>query len=60
MPRGDAPGFRDAAAEDYALITPMPAAPLAVSPDLLPTFQYVKHQRGTPRAQRIRIGAFGD
>lgn len=59
--RGDLPGFRDAAADDYSLVAPLGApVPLrpAVPPELLPTSQYVKHQNGKPRPEPPNLGAF--
>jgi hypothetical protein len=65
MKRGDLPGFRDLAAEDYALPATAPVgAPVALRPDvpveLLPTSQYVKHQQGRPRAEPLTLGALGE
>jgi len=64
VPRGDSPGFRDVAAEDYALASPL-GAPVSLRPDisaeLLPVAQYVKHRLGKPRkAEPPSLGAFGE
>jgi hypothetical protein len=68
LTRGDLPGFRDLKGEDYALAgqgsagpagsagTPVALQP-AVPVELLPTMQYVKHQRGRPRGQPLTVGA---
>ena len=66
MLRGVAPGFRDAASEEYALVPPGPGAavPVALRPDLpaelLPSSRYVKHQRGASRTDPPTLGALGD
>ncbi len=65
MRRGDLPGFRDPGAEEYALVTPSSVGPpVALGPSvptpLLPTSQYVKHQRGKPRAEPLSLGALAD
>ncbi len=65
MTRGDVPGFRDASADDYAIVAPGSAGtPVALTPDipvqLLPTFEYVKHQQGKKRPEALTLGAFGD
>jgi hypothetical protein len=60
--RGDVPGFRDDKDGDYALVTPRSlGTPVALRPavpsELLPTAQYVKHQRGKPRPEPLTQGA---
>jgi hypothetical protein len=63
MVRGDLPGFRDASADEYALVAPGSAGtPVALTPtippELLPTSQYVKHQQGKKRPEGQTVGAF--
>jgi hypothetical protein len=65
MATGDLPGFRDAQADEYALVTPgSVGAPVALLPavpaELLPTSQYVKHQRGKARTGPLTLGALGE
>jgi hypothetical protein len=62
---GVAPGFRDAAAEDYAVLGrngagAAPALGPEIVKELLPTLQYVKHQRGKPRGAAPALGALSD
>jgi hypothetical protein len=65
MTRGDLPGFADLATEDYSLTAAASVGvPVALEPDLrpelLPTSQYVKHQRWRSRANRLTLGALGE
>jgi hypothetical protein len=61
---GDTPGFVNAAAGDYCLGPSSPARNAAgelapLSPSLLPTLQYKKHQQTVARrAERKDLGAF--
>lgn len=63
MKRGAAPGFRDAKGEDYSIGSSDLGAPVALRPEvpvnLLPTSQYVRHQRSKPRSD-AKPGALGD
>jgi hypothetical protein len=61
--RGDDPGFLDAREGGFTLVAPL-GQPVALRPDippeLLPTAQYVPHQRGRPRSDAPALGAFGE
>ncbi len=59
--RGSAPGFRDAANDDYAIATP-PTTPVPLSPEIAPELwpraAYLKHQRGKARKdETLTVGA---
>jgi hypothetical protein len=65
MIRGDSPGFRNPKADEYGLVAPGSlGTPVALRPDvpveLLPSAQYVKHQRGRPRPEPLTLGAVSE
>jgi hypothetical protein len=59
--RGNAPGFRDFAKDDYVLSGPSPVTPVPLSPEIAPELWpkavYVKHQRGKARQPDPLLGA---